>query len=175
MADRQGLVQVYTGDGKGKTTAAIGLAVRALGQGLRVLLVRLLKPEDPPSGEVLLLEGLPGIETITAGVGVIHGRPDPRQVEASVQQAFARGRERILAGTVDVAIFDEANGALRRGALQLDQVLELIDERPADVELVFTGRHAPRGLLERADLVTCMQDEKHPLRQGIAARRGIDF
>ena len=92
-----------------ETTAAIGLAVRALGQGLRVLLVRLLKPLEPPSGEVKLLEALAGIEILTAGVGVIHGRPDPQRVAESVQQVFSEARARILAGGVDVAIFDEAN------------------------------------------------------------------
>jgi len=172
---KQGLVQVYTGEGKGKTTAAVGLAVRALGQGFRVLLVRLLKPHDPPSGEVRLLENIDGIEIITAGVGVIHGHPDPQQVSASVQQVFVQARERVLAGEVDLAIFDEGNGALHRKALQLEQVLELIGQRPPHVELVFTGRRAPRELCDAADLVTLMQAEKHPLQKGVAARRGIEY
>jgi len=171
----QGLVQVYTGEGKGKTTAALGLAVRALGQGLRVLLVRLLKPLDPPSGEVKLLETLAGIEILTAGVGVIHGRPDPQRVAESVQQVFSEARARILAGGVDVAIFDEVNGALHRGALELAEVLALIDARPGGVELVLTGRNAPQQLLERADLVTVMQAHTHPFSRGVAARRGIEY
>jgi len=171
----QGLVQVYTGDGKGKTTAAVGLALRALGQGFKVLLVRLLKPHDPPSGEVLLLERLDGIEILTAGVGVIHGHPDPQQVSESVQQVFSQAREQILAGKVDLAIFDEGNGTLHREALQLEQVLELIEQRPRHVELVFTGRRAPQKLCEVADLVTVMQAERHPLQKGVAARRGIEY
>jgi len=172
---QQGLVQVYTGDGKGKTTAAVGLAVRALGQGLRVVLVRFLKPSQPQSGEVLFLEGIAGIEIITAGVGVIHGQPEPQRVQESVQNAFERARELVLGGKVDLVIFDEAHGALQREALQMTQVLELIQQRPEHVELVFTGRRAPQKLLEVADLVTVLQAEKHPLQQGVAARRGIEY
>jgi len=172
---QQGLVQVYTGEGKGKTTAAVGLAVRALGQGLRVLLVRMLKPLDPPSGEVLMLEQLEGVEILTAGVGVVHGRPDTQQVTESVQAVFAEARERILSGDIDLTIFDEANSALHREALQLAQLLELIEQRPPHVELVFTGRRAPQQLCEVADLVTVMQAEKHPLQKGVVARRGIEY
>jgi len=171
----QGLVQVYTGDGKGKTTAAVGLVVRALGQGLRVLVVRMLKPQEPVSGEVLVLEDSEHAEVITAGIGVIHGKPDPQQVRESVQQVFEQAHKKILAGEVDLVVFDEANGALSRGALDLEQVLELIASRPANVELVFTGRNAPQELLEVADLVTEMKLHKHPFQQGIAARRGIEY
>lgn len=170
-----GLVQVYTGNGKGKTTAATGLAVRALGRGLRVVLVRLLKPAVPASGELAILEGLPGLEIVTAGVGVVNGRPDPAVVAASVAEAFGRGRERILSGQVDLAIFDEANIALHRGDLVLEEVLDLVERRPPQVELVFTGRHAPDGLLARADLVTVMEAVRHPFAAGIPAREGIEY
>lgn len=170
-----GLVQVYTGNGKGKTTAATGLAVRALGRGWRVLLVRLLKPAVPASGELAILEGLPGLEIVTAGVGVVSGRPDPAVVAASVAAAFGRGRERILSGQVDLAIFDEANNALHRGDLVLEEVLDLVERRPPQVELIFTGRHAPDGLLARADLVTVMEAVRHPFAAGIPAREGIEY
>ena len=170
-----GLLQVYTGEGKGKTTAAIGLAVRALGQGLRVLLVRLLKPAEPKSGEVLFLEGVPNLEILTAGVGILGPRPDPATVTASVAATLAEARERILAGAVDLVIFDEGNNALHHGYLDLDAFLDLLKERPAFVEAVVTGRRAPQRLLERADLVTRMEAVRHPLAAGIAARQGIEF
>jgi len=170
-----GLIQVYTGEGKGKTTAAIGLAVRALGQGLRVLLVRFLKPADPPSGEVLFLTGAPNLEILTAGVGILGGRPDAAVVTDSVDRTFRAARERLLSGEVDLAIFDEANNALHHGYLNLGEFLALLAERPGHVEIIATGRHAPRQLLERADLVTRMELVRHPLAAGIAARRGVEF
>ncbi|AMV73415.1 cob(I)yrinic acid a,c-diamide adenosyltransferase [Desulfuromonas carbonis] len=170
-----GLVQVYTGAGKGKTTAATGLALRALGQGLRVLLVRFLKSADSISGEVAILETLPGIEIITAGIGIIGQRPPPALVTESVRQAFARGRARVLSGEIDLAIFDEGNNALHRGDLALQEVLQLIAERPAHVELLFTGRHAPDELAARADLVTRMEAVRHPYSEGIPARAGIEY
>ncbi len=171
----RGLVQVYTGPGKGKTTAATGLAVRALGQGLRVLLVRFLKPAEPESGEVRFLKGTPGIEILTAGVGVI-GRPVDREaVVRSVAATFAAARERILAGGVDLAILDEINNVLYRGDLPLAEVLALVDARPVAVELVLTGRNAPEELIDRADLVTRMDKVKHPFDSGIGARRGIEY
>ncbi len=172
---QQGLVQVYTGQGKGKTTAALGLALRALGHGRRVLLVRMLKPLEPASGEVIALERFDSAEILTAGVGVIHGSADPQQVSESVRQVFVQARATIMAGDIDLAIFDEAHGALRRGALEAKQLLELVAQRPAHVELVFTGRHAPQELLEVADLVTEMLAQKHPYRQGIKARQGIEY
>ena len=170
-----GLIQVYTGEGKGKTTAAIGLAVRALGQGLRVLLVRFLKPAEPPSGEVAFLGPIPNLEILTAGVGILGGKPDATAVTASVARTFAQARERVLSGAVDLAIFDEANNALHHGYLDLDAFLTLIELRPAHVEVVATGRNAPRQLLDRADLVTRMELVRHPLAAGVAARRGIEF
>ena len=170
-----GLIQIYTGEGKGKTTAAIGLAVRALGQGLRVLLVRFLKPAEPPSGEILFLARAPNLEILTAGVGILGGRPDAAAVTASVTRTFAAARQRILSGAVDLAIFDEANNALHHGYLDLDEFLALLEERPPHVEIVATGRNAPRQLLDRADLVTRMELVRHPLAAGVAARRGIEF
>ncbi|WP_432821542.1 cob(I)yrinic acid a,c-diamide adenosyltransferase [Trichloromonas sp.] len=171
---QQGLIQVYTGDGKGKTTAATGLAVRALGQGLRVLLVRFLKPAEPVSGEVALLQTLPGIDIITSGIGVIGRRPDRDEVIRSVAEAFAAARERI-AGHYDLVIFDEINNALHRGYLPLATFLDFLERRPQGVELVLTGRNAPAELIARADLVTRMEKVRHPYEQGIAARRGIEF
>jgi cob(I)alamin adenosyltransferase len=172
---RQGLLQVYTGDGKGKTTAAVGLAVRALGQGLRVLLVQFLKPAEPPSGELLFLRDVPGIEVISAGIGVIDGRAAPEAVTASVGQTFVHACQRLQEPWWDMVIFDEINNALHRGHLPLVEFLAFLDRRPANLEVICTGRHAPPELLERADLVTRMEKVKHPLAAGIPARRGVEF
>lgn len=167
------LIQVYTGEGKGKTTAAIGLAVRALGQGLRVLLARFLKPATPESGEVVLLKSLPGIDILTAGVGIVGPPADPQAVVASVAATFRTVRER--AAGYDLIILDEINNALHRGYLPLTTMLAFLDERPKGVELVLTGRNAPPEILARADLATRMEKIRHPFDRGIAARRGVEF
>lgn len=171
----QGLIQVYTGDGKGKTTAAVGLAVRALGQGYRVLLARFLKPVEPQSGEVAFLQGTPGVEILSSGIGIIGGAAPTADVARSVADTFTVVRSRILDGACDLAILDEINNVLHRGYLPLQEVLCLLDTRPAKVEIVLTGRHASADILERADLVTRMEKVRHPLDAGIAARRGIEF
>jgi cob(I)alamin adenosyltransferase len=171
----QGLVQVYTGNGKGKTTAAVGLAVRALGQGMRVLLVRFLKPVDPSSGEVSFLEGARGLEILTSGIGIIGASPDREKVAASVMMTFQTARSKVVGGEYDLVILDEINNVLHREYLPLAEVLGLIEERPDGVELVFTGRNAPDALLARADLVTVMETLKHPMQKGIPARKGIEF
>ncbi|MFA5515737.1 MAG: cob(I)yrinic acid a,c-diamide adenosyltransferase [Desulfuromonadales bacterium] len=171
----QGLIQVYTGDGKGKTTAAVGQAVRALGQGMRVLLVRFLKPAEPASGEVAFLAPTPGVEILTSGIGIIAGVPDPAAVAASVRETFHRARRSVATGGFDLAIFDEINNALHRGYLPLGEFLAFLDQRPPGTELLLTGRHAPPEVLARADLVTRMDNVRHPLKAGIAARRGIEY
>ncbi len=171
---QQGLIQVYTGEGKGKTTAATGLAVRALGQGMRVLLVRFLKPADPQSGEITFLQSVPGIDIISSGIGIIGRRPDRQEVARSVAETFTEARARISSG-YDLVIFDEINNALHREYLPLDELLDLLDNRPAGVELVLTGRYAPQEVIERAHLVTRMEKVRHPYDQGIAARQGVEY
>lgn len=171
----QGRLQVYTGNGKGKTTAAAGLAARALGHGWRVLWVRLLKPATLQGGELISLRRLPGFELLDAGIGVIAGSAPAAEVAASVQRVFAAARQRITAGDFDLVVFDEINGAVRRGVLPLAELLNLLDHRPPALEIVLTGRGADPQVLDRADLVTEMVAIKHPLVQGIAARRGIEY
>ncbi len=170
----QGLIQVYTGEGKGKTTAALGLAVRALGQGLRVLLVRFLKTDDPASGEVLLLRKLDGIEIVTAGVGGIRSRARD-ELRASSERAFAEMRARLAEKSFDLVILDEINGVLHRGYLPPADVLAFLDRRPAGTELILTGRNASPEILERADLVSRIEAVRHPLQRGVVARKGIEF
>lgn len=169
------IIQVYTGPGKGKTTAATGLIIRALGQGLTVLLVRFLKSNDPPSGELKILDKLPKLEIITAGIGGVEARNRPEELRQNVVETFAAVRPKILSGTYDLVILDEFNGVLSKGYLPLADGLQLLDERPATTELVLTGRNAPPDVLRRADLITRMQAERHPFEKGLAARPGIEF
>lgn len=171
----QGRLQIYTGDGKGKTTAAAGLAARALGHGRHVLWVRLLKAATLQAGELSSLRSISGFELLDAGIGVVHGSASTEEVAVSVQRVFAAARQRIATGGLDLVIFDEMNGAVRRGLLPLAELLDLLDQRPAELEVVLTGRGLHPQLLERADLVTEMAAIKHPLARGIAARPGIEY
>lgn len=172
---KQGLVQIYTGDGKGKTTAATGLMTRALGQGLKVLLARFLKPATPKSGEILLLQEHPNMTVFSSDVGVFHDRNSVEEIRAGVRTCFDAAREKIMTGEYDLAVFDEMNGVLFKEYLPLDEVLELIRTRPAGTELVFTGRNALPQMIEAADLVSRINPEKHPYDSGIVARKGIEF
>ena len=170
-----GLIQVYTGPGKGKTTAALGLILRALGHGRQVLLVRLLKPADPVSGELLALENFPGIRVINAGVGVLGRNVDNDQVRKSVLQALDEASRFWLASHVDLLVIDEINNALHRKLIDVEELWSLLASRPSAMEVVMTGRNAPKELLERADLVTSMECLRHPLQNGIPARQGIEY
>ena len=170
-----GLVQVYTGDGKGKTTAAIGLALRAAGRGLKVFIIQFLKGGFD-YGELRLLEQLPNIEVRAFGRGrfITSSGPSQEDIEEA-RKAMDLAREVIMGGEYDVVILDEVNVAIYFGLVSLDEVLELIRERPRHVELILTGRKAPEALIEVADLVTEMREVKHPYKRGMPPRPGIEF
>jgi len=172
---KQTCLQVYTGPGKGKTTAATGLIVRALGQGFRVLLVRFLKSNSLPSSELEILRQQPNLEIITAGVGGVEARKRPDELRQNVEETFAAVKPKILSGNYDVVVLDEFNGVLHHKYLSLVDGLLLLDQRPVNTELVLTGRNAPQEVIDRADLVTVMEAEKHPFEQGIPARPGIEY
>lgn len=171
----KGLVHIYTGDGKGKTTAATGLAVRALGHGQRVLFAHFLKPAEPKSGEDLLFDQLENIHLLTAGVGVIASKATPEEVAESVSTTFAEIRRLVECEPFDLVVLDEMNLVLHKGYLPLAEIQHFIETRPAGVNLVLTGRYAPEEVKQLADLVTVMQKEKHPYDQGIPAREGIEY
>jgi cob(I)alamin adenosyltransferase len=171
----KGIVQVYTGPGKGKTTAATGLIVRALGQGFNVLLVRFLKASGDRSGELIFLQDAKNLEIISSEIGILNGQAEPEEVRKSVENTFAQAREKILKNTPDLVVLDEVNNVMAKGYLPLQKVLDLIDTKPEGVELVLTGRNAPDEIIERADLVTRMEKVKHVFDRGIPARRGIEY
>jgi cob(I)alamin adenosyltransferase len=171
----RGLVQVYTGDGKGKTTAALGLALRAAGHGLQVHIVQFMKGW-PHYGELVSLRNQPGITLVQFGRPdfVDREHPDPRDV-ALAQDALVHSLDVITAGRYDVVILDEINVALDFELVSVEQVMTLLDARPLHVELVLTGRAAHPQVLERADLVTEMLGVKHPYGAGVEGRRGIEY
>jgi cob(I)alamin adenosyltransferase len=167
----RGLVQVYTGEGKGKTTAAFGLAMRAVGRGLRVKVIQLLKGRE--SGEVEAARRL-GIEVERFGSPSWVDLAHPTPIDAARAQA-ALGAAKEALSRVDLLILDEANVALSAGLWRLEEVTALLESRPPGVEVVLTGRGAPVELVAGADLVTEMLAIKHPYNEGLAAREGIEF
>jgi cob(I)alamin adenosyltransferase len=175
MALRQGLIQVYTGEGKGKTTAALGLALRAAGHGLRVEIVQFLKGW-PGYGELKGVGLLPGVSIHPFGrEGWVH--PDQPQAEDRVRagEALDFSWQAMTGGEIDILILDEINVALDYGLVELQDVLRLLERRPATVELILTGRNAHAEVIRRADLVTEMRKVKHPYDTGIGAREGIEY
>ncbi len=171
----RGLLQVYTGEGKGKTTAACGLAVRARGRGLSVCFVQFVKGGDP-SGELAVLREA-GVEIVRPAVvssGLMIGVITPEDRSAAAE-AWEVARRVISAGSWDVVILDEVCVAMGHGLVDTGDVLRALVDRPDHVEVVCTGRNAPIGLLDAADLVTEMRAVKHPYDGGVEARRGIEF
>jgi cob(I)alamin adenosyltransferase len=183
MASRKGLTIVYTGDGKGKTSAALGAAMRALGHGWRVLVIQFFKGDWPVIyGEVELAKKLtPQFEVLQLGRGFVKIMGDKKPFEEHVEAAQAAlnlTRERMLSGNYDLIILDEviyALGYLDFKLIDLADVLQIIREKPPQIHLILTGRNAPPEILEAADLVTEMREVKHPMKKGIPAQQGIDY
>lgn len=170
-----GLVQVYTGDGKGKTTAALGQALRAVGQGLTVYMAQFIKGQE--TGELLAAKRLaPDLTIRQFGLGkFIAGRePSPEELEMA-QAGWAEIARSVDSGEYDIVILDEISHAIRVGLIGVEQVLEMLNRRPRQLEVILTGRGMPRDLIEIADLVTDMVAVKHPYEQGIRVRKGIEF
>ncbi|MGQ9678516.1 MAG: cob(I)yrinic acid a,c-diamide adenosyltransferase [bacterium] len=168
------MIEVYTGDGKGKTTAAFGLALRALGHNWQVLIVQFMKG-DPEYGEVKAVGAIPGIKVHQFGLKtfVKRGSPEEKDVRRA-KEGLEFARQALKGGNYQMVILDEINVAIDYGLLSLNDVLELVHDCPADVELVLTGRNAKPQLIAVADLVSEVKEIKHPYQQGFVNRVGID-
>lgn len=169
----QGYVQVYTGDGKGKTTAAIGLAVRALGAGFRVYIAQFAKGMHYSELDALRTFG-DKVEVHQCGRDCFIRREPAEEDRSMARAGLEEARVALVSGAFDLVVLDEANIAVHFGLFSIDQLLELLDLRPAGVELVITGRRAHPRLLERADLVTEMREIRHYYAAGVQARTGIE-
>ena len=173
-----GLLMIFTGNGKGKTSAAMGTALRAVGQGLKVLMVQFIKGSwhyGELDGAKLL--GEERFQMVPMGRGFVKvgaEKPDPEDV-AMVERAWEFGRERMTSGEFQLVIFDEINYAIHYGMLDAGRVGEALAARPEQVHVILTGRNAHPNLVEQADLVTEMKEIKHPFQKGILAQRGIDY
>ena len=176
MGLQKGLIQVYTGDGKGKTTAALGLALRAVGRGLRVVMIQFLKG-DRETGELNMARRLfPEFVIKPMGRNGFVDRANPSARDMSLAQAALKEARRILdEKACDLLILDEVNVAVSLGLVDEGAVLKLMDGKPHNMELILTGRDAPQSFMEKAHLVTTMECTKHYFDQGEAARVGIEL
>jgi len=172
---RQGLVYIFTGDGKGKTSAALGVMLRALGHGLKVYIVYFMKG-DYPYGERRILSELPNVSVASFGQRGFVDKADIKPEEKEqARLALAAAREAILSGSYDLVVLDEVNIAVAWKLIELDEVVRLIRDKPQNVELILTGRQADVKLIQLADLVTEMLKIKHPYDKGTTVREGIEY
>ncbi len=165
---------INTGDGKGKTTAALGAALRAAGHGQRVAIVQFLKGEWN-YGEARALARFENVELIRIGSGFTWEAEDPDVPQTLARQAWAIACDRVASGRYDLVILDELNYVLREGYVTVQEVLALLAAKPTPVSVIITGRGAPQELVDAADTVTEMCCVKHPFSEGRAAQRGIEY
>jgi cob(I)alamin adenosyltransferase len=174
-----GLTLVYTGKGKGKTTAALGLAIRAAGRGKRVLIIQFIKSPSRTYGEKIIFDRI-GIEMHQTGIGFTWTKT-PEEHREALKKAWEFTKEKVHSGDYDVVVLDELNNALAiecfpvEDVLPLNEILEMIQTRPVHMHLVITGRSANEKIIRMADLVTEMKEVKHYYHEGVQAVKGIEF
>ena len=171
-----GLTQVYTGNGKGKTSAALGLALRAVGWGFKVYMIQFIKGGDFRYGELKTIRQLSNFRLRAFGRGRYITEDPPLKDDINLaKEAMKFTRETVNSGEFDIVILDEINVALHLKLISTEEVVQLIKSKPKHVELVLTGRYASSEVAEVADLVTEMVNIKHPFEKGINARKGIEY
>jgi cob(I)alamin adenosyltransferase len=169
------MLQVYTGDGKGKTTAAFGLALRATGHGWNVLIIQFMKG-SPDYGEITAARGVKGLTVVQTGLPTFVEKGNPSAEDlAEAARGVRLAREALGSGKYRLVILDEVNVAVDYGLVKLDDALALVGSCPEGVELVFTGRAAKPAVLDRADLVSEVREVRHPYQKGYVNRVGIDY
>jgi len=170
----KGYIHVYTGPGKGKTTAAIGLGMRAAGAGLKVYMIQFMKGRR--YSELESIDKIPNFTLVQHGRDEFVNKDNPEQIDIDLaQKGFVHAKEVIKEGKYDLIILDEINVAVDFNLIDIHDVLKLIKEKPEKLELVLTGRYAHPEITRHADYVTEMLEIKHPYQYGVTARKGIDF
>ena len=170
-----GMVHVYTGDGKGKTTASLGLGLRAAGHGYRVLMIQFMKGQIK-YGELEAVKALPNFDIVQFGRPDFVDKENPAEIDIKLAQEGIEHAKTIMAsGRCDLLILDEINVAVEWKLVSVDDVIKLIDSKPERMELVLTGRYAPPEFIERAHTVTEMREVKHPYQEGVLARKGVEY
>ena len=168
-----GLIHIYTGPGKGKTTAALGLALRAVGHDLKIAIVHFMKIWD--YGEVKSLERL-GIDLFRYGTTELIDPENPAPVDFDqAKLAIEKAQELVREDDYDIVILDEITVAIHFNLISLQEVVDLLENKPENLELILTGRTCPEALIDRADLVSRIDEIKHPYQRGIEARKGIEY
>lgn len=176
---KRGLTLVYTGDGKGKTTSAVGLVVRATGRGMKAKILQFIKSPERTYGEKIVLDKL-GVEMVQLGIGFTWTKT-PEEHREALKKAWPIAKETIMSGEFDVVVLDELNNALAietfpiDDVLPLNEVIDVIKNKPSHVHLVITGRNAKDEIKEVADLVSVIDVEKHYYDEGVPAVKGIEF
>ena len=171
----RGLVQVYTGDGKGKTSAAFGLALRALGRGLKVYIIQFIKGGFD-YGELHTFQQLANLELKAFGRGKFITEKPPEKADVDLAREALKWAGKIISSDkYDIVILDEVNVAISLKLIDAEDIVKLAKSKPKHVELVLTGRHAPPEVVELADLVTEMKEIKHPFQRGVPPRKGIEY
>jgi cob(I)alamin adenosyltransferase len=172
---KKGLIQVYTGDGKGKTTAALGLALRAVGHGMKVLIIQFMKGNSEIGENKAAQKLAPYLTILPMGRGtfVSKDKPHPEDIKIAYE-GFLLAQKSIQNKEYDVVILDEINVAVDYGLISISDLLHLLNSKPEEVEIILTGRNARPELLEKADLVTEMAKRKHYFDEGVPAREGIE-
>jgi cob(I)alamin adenosyltransferase len=171
---RKGLVVVNTGHGKGKTTAALGVVLRAWGRGMRVVIVQFVKTRTSNYGENRAAKKL-GIEMIPMGEGFTWLSKDIEKDKATACEAWELARQKIGSGEYDLVLLDELTYPLTYGWIPVQEVIDVLRRRPEGLHVIITGRDAPQELIDYADLVTEMREIKHPYQKGLKAQPGIEF
>lgn len=174
---RQGMIQIYCGDGKGKTTAATGLAVRAAGSGMKVLFARFLKNEN--SAELCVLDQIPGIEVIhlpkSYGFYNTQSEEEKAETKQMYEELWKYALDRAKNGACDMLVMDEFMAADRYGLIPHEEAIQFLKEKPEGLEVVLTGRDPSDELLELADYISEVKMVRHPFEKGIRARKGIEY
>jgi len=171
----RGLVQVYTGNGKGKTSAAFGAALRAAGRGLKVYVIQFIKGGFD-YGELHIAEKIPNLKLNAFGRGKFITETPPAQEDVHfAREAFDLARKVVEGGEYDMVVLDEINVVVNLKMVSMDEVVQLIKKKPNHVELILTGRYAAAQIIEVADLVTEMKEIKHPYAKGVPPRKGIEY
>ena len=168
----QGLVHVYTGDGKGKTTAALGLALRAVGQGMKVIIIQFIKG-DCTCGEHISAERYHLFEIVQLNTGNSFTQ-SLEELRSTTEQTLALAEKIVFSGDYGMVILDEIFVAISKGLVGTKKILDLMNSKPVPMELILTGRGAPKEIIAQADLVTEMVAVKHPFTKGVMARKGIE-
>lgn len=174
-SDKLGLIQVFTGNGKGKTTAALGEGLRACGHNFKVLIVQFMKG-DIEYGEVKIAHKIANMTLKQFGLPTFVKKGEPKEEDLKLaREGFQFAKDAIQNKKFDMVILDELNVAIDYGLLEIEPVIELLKNRPDGIEIIITGRYAPREILDIADLVSRIEEVKHPYQKGIQSRKGVEW